>query len=189
MHAVKQAIWLFGALLALACSGYYFAIPAATVRLDAKTLSTTADTIITNLSVRQFDSHGQLSNYMHTKELRHIPQGNTHLLTTPHIIIAQAKQPNWDIRAAKARAINGGEQITFTHRVVVHQPQDSHTQESTLRTEELTYFPKQKLAVSKVAITFERPGSIVHSQGMRADLANDHVQLSNAHATYEPNHA
>lgn len=188
MSAAKQAVWLSSALIALACSGYYFAIPTTTVRLDAQTLSTTPDAIITDLNVRQFDAQGQLSNHMYAKEMRHIPQGNTHLFKKPHIIVAQAKQANWDIRAAQARAINGGEQITFLQRVIVHQAPDSHNPESTLSTEELTYFPKQKLATSEAAILFKRPGSVVHSQGMKAYLNDNHVQLSNAHATFEPNH-
>lgn len=188
MNAAKQAIWLFFALIALACSGYYFAIPPAVTKLDAKTLSTTADTIVTHLTLRQFNAQGQLANQLQAAELRHIPHNNTHLFKSPHITIAQINQPNWDIRSQRATAINGGEQIDFIKQVVVHQNQDSHTEASTLKTSQLTYFPKQKLAKTTKAIVFERTGSVVHSQGMVVNLDQNHVQLTHAHAIYEPNH-
>lgn len=187
MNAAKQAVWMFFALIALACSGYYFASAPQTIKLDNNALSITADSVITRLSVRQYDEQGKLVNYLQTPELRHIPQGDTHLLESPHIIIAQDNQPDWDIRSNKAKAIHGGEQITFIKDVVVHQQADKRTEESTLRTDELVYLPKQKLATSALTVTFERPGSLVHSDGMRAYLAEKHIQLlSRARATYEP---
>lgn len=191
MNAAKQAVWLFCALVALAFSGYYFASSrASTVRLDKRTLSITADTVISDLTVRQFDANGKLANYIETPELRHIPKQDTHLLKRPRIVIAQDDQPDWEIRANSARAIHRGEEITFLNQVVVHQGGDAHTEESTLKTDELTYYPQQKLATSALAVIFERPGSIVHSQGMKAYLEQKHVQLlSGARATYEPRDA
>lgn len=191
MNAAKQAVWLFCALVTLAFSGYYFASSSTpAMRLDKRTLAMTADTVITHLSVRQFDAQGKLVHAIQTPELRHIPRQDTHLLKSPHIIIAQGDQPHWDIRAKSAKAIHRGEKITFLHQVIVHQEPGEHTEESTLKTEELTYFPKQKLATSALAVIFERPGSIVHAHGMNVDLEQKHVQLlSRARATYEPHDA
>ncbi|WED43896.1 LPS export ABC transporter periplasmic protein LptC [Legionella cardiaca] len=186
MNAAKQAAWLFCVLIALACSGWYFASSNVINKLDDKTLSQSADTIVTNLTVRRFDEQGALINYLQTPEMQHIPAENTHLLKMPQIMIVQPGQPAWQIHSDTARAIHGGEQITFIHNVIVHQNKGEHTQESTMKTEELVYFPKEKLAMSELAVSFEQPGSIVHSQGMKAYLADKRVQLSRAHATYEP---
>ncbi|CEK11128.1 LPS export ABC transporter periplasmic protein LptC [Legionella hackeliae] len=189
MNAAKQATWLFCALIALACSGWYFASSTAIVKLDDKTLSQSADVIVTNLTVRRFDEEGKLINYLHTPQMQHIPADNTNLLKTPQIIITQPGQPAWQINSDHAKAIHGGEKITFIRNVIVHQNKGEHSQESTMKTEELTYFPKEKLATTDLAVSFEQPGSTVHSQGMKAYLADKRVQLlSRAHATYEPKH-
>lgn len=188
MNAAKQAAWLFCLLIVLAGSGWYFASSSSVKKLDDKTLSQSADTVITNLTVRRFDEQGKLINYLKTPQLQHIPAENTNLLKTPDIMVVQPGQPAWQIRSDHARAIHGGETIIFIKNVVIHQNKGEHSQESTMKTEELTYFPKEKLATTELAVSFEQPGSIVHSQGMKAYLADKRVQLSRAHATYEPKH-
>ncbi|KTD07097.1 LPS export ABC transporter periplasmic protein LptC [Legionella jamestowniensis] len=188
MNAAKQAAWLFCALIVLACSGWYFAGSTTIVKLDDKTLSQSPDTLVTNLTVRRFDEKGKLINYLYTPQMQHIPAENTNLLKTPKIIITQPGQPAWQISSEHAKAIHGSEQITFIRHVVVHQNKGERSQESTMKTEKLLYFTKEKLATTDLAVSFEQPGSIVHSQGMKAYLADKRVQLSKAHATYEPKH-
>jgi lipopolysaccharide export system protein LptC len=190
MNAAKQATWLFFAMIALACSGWYFASTEAVTKLDEKTLATTADSVVMGLTVRQFDTKGTLANFLESPEMQHIPEKNTNLFKSPHIILAQENQPAWDIRSETAHSINKGDQITFIKKVIIHQGKDEHTQESTFKTEELTYFPKQKFATTARAIVFEQPGSIVYSTGMNAYLQDKHIELlGKAHATYEPKHA
>jgi lipopolysaccharide export system protein LptC len=72
--------------------------------------------------------------------------------------------------------------------VIVHQAQNEHTSESTLTTESLTYFPKDKLATTLLKVTYERPQMITESTGMKAYLAEKRVLLlSEARSTYVPN--
>lgn len=187
MNAAKQAAWLFFALINLAFSCWYFASSKPVQRLDEQTLNTTANMIVNHLTVRQFDADGLLVNYLRTPLMQHIPLNNTHWLKTPHIIVAQIDQPTWEIHAQEATALHGSQQITFNKQVVVHQKKDEHTEESTLKTESLTYFPKDKLATTLLDVTYERPGSIVQSTGMKAYLAEKRVKLlSQARGTYEP---
>ena len=187
MNAAKQAIWLFVALISLACSGWYFASVKVVRKLDEHTLSTTADMVINNLTVQQFDTNGHLVNYLKTPIMRHISLNNTHWLKSPQIIITQQNQPDWEINAEQATALNGGEQITFNKDVVIHQGKDEHTQESTFKTEAMTYFPKDKIASTLLDVTYEQPGNIVKSTGMKAYLAEKHVVLlSQARGVFNP---
>lgn len=181
--------WLLLALVSLAFSGWYFASSKAVMRLDAHTLSTTADTVINELSVHQFDTNGHLVHSLTTPLMRHISLNNTNWLKSPHIIVKQDNQPAWEIHAEQATALYGGQQITFNKDVVIHQNKDEHTEESTLSTDSMTYFTKDKLATTLLDITYERAGSIVKSTGMKAYLADKRVVLlSNARGTYGPNH-
>ena len=187
MIAAKQATWLFIMIICMACSGMYFARPTNVVKLDDHILSTTTDMIINNLTVQQFDVDGRLVHYLHTPLMRHIPSNNTHWLKTPHVIITQQTQPAWEIHAQKATALYGGQQITFNENVIVHQEKDERSQESTFKTEEITYFPKDKLAKTLLDVTFERPGHHLQATGMNAYLADKRVELlSQARGTYEP---
>ncbi len=189
MNAGRQAAWLFVALMALACSSWYFASTTPVAKLDDRTLSSTADAIITDLTVKKFDAKGQLANYLKTPLMHHIPFNNTHLLTTPLIIIAQQNQPAWEISAQQATSLHGGEEITFVNDVVIHQGKDAHTQESTLKTQVITYFAKDKVAKTEADVTYEQPGNIIQSTGMNAYLAEKRVQLLHqARGTYVPTH-
>lgn len=187
MNAAKQAAWLFIALICMACSSWYFASSSVVIKLDAHTLSTTTDMIVNHLTVHQFDTEGRLANYIQTPLMHHIAENNTHWLKTPHIIVSQQNQPAWEIHAQQATALYGGQQITFNQNVVIHQGKDKNTQESTLTTETITYFPKDKLAKTPLDITYERAGNIVQAKGMEAYLSEKRVKLlSQARGTYAP---
>lgn len=186
MYAVKQALWLVMALISFSGFAWYFVSATPPHPLSEDILSTTADTVIQNLTVREFDHQGQLAHYVETPLMRHIEKNNTHWLKTPRIIIKQANQKDWTIQAQQAVTLHGGEQITFSRQVIVHQVSGVNNQESTFATEELVYFPKTKLATSPVAVSYQQPGNMIQSTGMRAYLDKKHVQLLNeARGTYE----
>lgn len=158
------------------------------IKLDQRTLSRTTDITINDLVVHQFDTKGQLVNSLKTPLMHHVALNDTHVLKTPHIVIAQENQPAWEIRADQATSQHGGQEITFNKNVIIHQAQDDRTLESTLKTESMTYFPKDKLATTILEVTYERPGNIVQSTGMKAYFAEKRVLLlSNARGTYAPN--
>ena len=189
MNAAKQAGWLFTALVLLACSGWYFARSPIYIKLDDQTLSTTPDTSIAHLTVQQFDANGQLSHYLKTPLMHHIPLNNTHQLTTPHIIVNQQNQPAWEIHARNATAIQGGQEITFHNDVIIHQKKDEHTEETTVTTEQMTYFPNTQFATTPKDVTFVQSGNQVQATGMNAYLAENRVQLlSHTRGTYASNH-
>ncbi len=187
MNAVKQTIWLLFTLIILTVSGWYYVNMESITKLDGDTLSSTVDTTVSQLTVRQFNSEGLLTNLLTAPLMQHIPKGNIHLFQTPHIVIAQEDQPAWEIRSKKAKSLNGGQKIIFSKQVIVHQNPGSKTQESTLKTEEVTYFPKEKKATTDLFVTFEQPGNIVESTGMNAYLDEKRVELLHqARGSYAP---
>lgn len=189
MNAARQAVWLFFLLLALACSGFYFASSIPVKHLDDQLLAKSADTIISNFTLRRFDEKGRLIHYLQSPEVQHIPENNSHFISTPYLLLTQADQSIWEIRAQQAKAIKGGQEIKFIHDVIIKQNQEGQGGGS-LKTEELTYFPQTKLARTDLPVLYEQPGGIIRSQGMIAYLEEKRVQLlSRARATFEPKHA
>jgi lipopolysaccharide export system protein LptC len=188
MNALKQAMWLFFTFIILAVSGWYYVNLETPIKLDNETLSTTIDTTVSTLTIRQFNTEGLLTNLLTAPLMEHIPKDDIHLFQTPHITIAQIDQPSWEIRSIKATSFNGGKQIVFSQKVIVHQNAGNKTQESTLKTEEVTYYPKEKKATTDLFVTFEQPGNTIQSTGMNAYLDEKRVELLHqARGSYAPN--
>jgi lipopolysaccharide export system protein LptC len=187
MNIAKQSLWLLIALVLLAVSGWYFNHLKSPIKFDHNALSTSVDTTISQLTVRQFNTEGLLINLLHTPLMEHIPKNDVHLLQRPHIIINQKNQPSWEIRSLKAKSFSGGQHIIFTKKVIVHQKGDTKTQESTLKTEKIIYYPQEKKATTNLFVTFEQPGNKVESTGMNAYLDEKRVELLHrAKGSYEP---
>ncbi len=185
MNATKHATWFFIALILSAFLAWYLASEKPIVRLDEKSLSTSTDAVIKQLTVQQFDATGQRVHFLQTALLRHIPYNNTHELSAPHIYVAQ-NDSNWEIHAKQAVALYGGQQITFKKHVRIHQKKDAHHEASLLKTEEITYYPKEKLAITEKNILFKQAGNFIQSKGMKAYLAENRVKLlGNARGMYE----
>jgi lipopolysaccharide export system protein LptC len=187
MNAAKQFIWLFITLLILTASGWYYGHSIDITRLDSDTLANSVETTVSQLKVRQFDAAGLLVNRLTTPVMQHIPKDNVYLFQSPHILISQEQQPPWYIQSNQAKSFDGGKFITFKGNVIVHQKPSDKTQESTLRTEEVTYFPNEKKASTDLLVTYEQPGNIIQSKGMNAYLDEKRIELLHqARGSYAP---
>ncbi|KGP62528.1 hypothetical protein EP47_10670 [Legionella norrlandica] len=187
MNTTKQAIWLFLTLLILSCSSWYYAHLNQAIKVNKKPLLNEVDSTISHLTVKQFNSDGVLINLLTTPLVEHIPNNDLHLLKEPHIIIKQDNQSAWEINSMRAKSFEGGKQITFIEQVIVHQNPAQGSQESTLKTEEITYYPKERKATTSLFVTFEQPGNIIQSTGMNAYLDEKRVELLHkARGSYDP---
>lgn len=187
MNVAKQVTGLFFTLILLACSGWYYSHSSPFMRLDSETLANSVETTVSHLKVQQFNTEGALANLLTTPVMQHIQKGDVYLFQNPHILVSQEEQPPWDIRSNNARSFEGGKRITFRGNVVVHQKSNNKTQESTMKTEEVTYFPKEKKATTDLLVTYEQPGNIIQSKGMNAYLDEKRVELLHqARGSYAP---
>ncbi|MFT4060509.1 MAG: LPS export ABC transporter periplasmic protein LptC [Legionella sp.] len=187
MNTIKKLVWLFFTLIILACSGWYYSHTNVLTRLDSETLANSVETTVSHLKLRQFGSDGTLVNRLSAPIMQHIQKGDVYIFEHPHILVSQEEQQPWDIRSKMAKAFAGGDRITFTGNVIVHQKHGRNAQESTLKTEEVTYFPKEKKASTDLLVTYEQPGNIIQSKGMNAYLDEKRVELLHqARGSYAP---
>lgn len=188
MNTAKQLGWLFMALVILACSGWYYSNHSNILnRLDSEALANSVETTVSHLKVRQFDTEGSLVNLLTTPEMQHIQNGDVYLFQKPHILVSQEEQQPWDIRSNSAKSFQGGKSITFIGNVIVKQNAGKDVQASTLKTEEVTYYPKEKKASTDLLVTYEQPGNVIQSQGMNAYLDEKRVELLHqARGSYVP---
>ncbi len=186
MNIAKWSITLLMSLMTF--SWYFYNLNSSVhIQMDSRVLDSTIDTIVTDLSVRQFNTEGQLIHVLTTPLLQHIPASNKHLLKEPLITVQEPNQGSWEIHAREATALNGGKQISFNKQVIVHQHKFNQTEPTTLMSEEIIYFPQEKLAVSTKEVTFRQVNNHIKSTGMKAYLAENRVELlQHAQAHYEP---
>lgn len=188
MKSPKQALNLVMTLLAITTSAWYYTYQKPPLFEGKKVSNLGVDTIITNLDVVKFNDKGELINKLSTPMMQHFPKEDQNLLETPHITIIQDGNPPWEISSKKALSVNSLEKIIFTQNVVVHQNAANKTPESTLNTEELTYYPKENKATSTLFVSFKQSGTQIDATGMNAYLDKQRVELLHeARATYVPN--
>lgn len=187
MNATRHVAWLIFAFVALAGSHWYVVSSEKIIKLDASTLANTADVILSELNVDQFDTQGLLINHLFTPQMRHIPEQNTNVFLLPNIQLTPANHDYITINSKSARAVNGSEQITFTGQVVIHQFGAPSGKPNRLITEKLVYFTAKKIATTAAPVTFIQDNIVVKSIGMRAYLTEKKVNLiSRVQATYQP---
>lgn len=151
---------------------------------DAKAV-VTIDTVINHLTVHQFNREGRLIMALQTPLVHHYPDSNNHELFTPHITVAEDNQLPWNIDAKKATVLPSGKQVIFYKNVLIVQKQDAGSR--VLKTEEMTYFPKENIAFSPLDVMFSQEGHVVYSHGMKANLAENNIQLlGHVKGQYEP---
>lgn len=177
MIAPKQAAWLFICLILLAYSGWYFAASGPKNQLDEHSLEHSADTIIEKITLKQFNEQGQLVSQLTSPLIEHIPHNNTHHIKTPLILFTHDNEAPWQIEAQNATSLHGGKKINFYNNVRIHQAADKEHAESTFHTEEISYYPFKKIAITDKEVTFIQPNTTVKAKGMKANLADNHIQL------------
>lgn len=178
-------------MLLLAFSGWYFVNVPAFSTLDQTTLNNSIDLRVSNVVIKKFDNKGQLVHFMEAPYIKHKPYQDTHVISSPHIVINQTNKAPVEIRSKEATSTFAGNTIRFYKEVTIHQGRSHSADESLFKTEELLYYPKTKYAVSNKPITYSQAETEIKSQGMRAYLGdNQHsALLLKARARYEPNHS
>lgn len=175
-------------MLTLSGLGWYLMKSSTSMSTSPRSVDS-ADTIITNLSVKRFSETGQLIHFMKTPKTQHFPNSNLHYFESPYVTLSQPDQPTWQVSAHFAKAKGDGSHVVFFENVIVHQNKDTRTSETTMTTEELIYLSKDQIAISNVPVLFNQPGRTVASDGVKIHLAGKHIELRKTYAKFLPNYA
>jgi lipopolysaccharide export system protein LptC len=145
------------------------------------------DAFLSALTVKEFSQDGSLLHHLEASMMQHIPEKNTYVFKNPHLIITEANQAPWEIRAHKARS-EADKSITLTQQVVIQQKAYQQKQAITVTTEAITYFPQSKLARTAEPVTIKQANNQIKAIGMDAYLADNKIALlGDVRGRYEPN--
>lgn len=135
------------------------------------------DATAKDLSVQQFDTQGRLMHLFTSPGMQHFTKTNTYVFQNPRIVVSQEEKPSWNIHSKVAIVSQEGSCIVFKKDVVIHQNSSTTNPKSTLKTEKIRYYPKEKKASTDQLITFKQAGHFIQSRGMKAYLDEKRVEL------------
>ncbi|MEE9452565.1 MAG: LPS export ABC transporter periplasmic protein LptC, partial [Gammaproteobacteria bacterium] len=164
-------------LLAIALSfavWYYF--KPNIYKVNTSTSPASPENIIINMHATVFDSQGQPTRILSTPELRSYAD-DTSVLDHPQITIFNESEQPWEIQSVHGRTENNNEKITLWQDVVLYQAASADQPESTITTSKLDHYPQENMAETDQPITFQQPGVVVNSIGMRAYLDTEIIDL------------
>jgi|SRR5215216_6197045 len=178
-------ILLFSGLLLIGFSAWFFA-GKTNIQYQNTSVEST-DLNVSNITIKKYNTKGELVQWIESPLISHFIQNNSHLIQSPHMVVKDTDKPSLDIRSLYAISLLGGAHITFLHNVNIHQDASNTATASHLQTEELIYLPKEKKALTDKKIRFEQAGTVIYSQGFRANLGDQQiVHLSKAKAIQKP---
>lgn len=126
-----------------------------------------------HVRIREYDNQGQLAQLIASPSVRHLSNGDQLLLDAPTATLFIDGKPGWTLKAGSGRMNEGGENLWLENEVQATKLADS----STLRTHSLRVEPQRKYAETDDAVMISAPQGTTESQGMRAFLDRDTVQL------------
>ena len=187
MQRTRNLIILILSFFALGFSGWLYVHNQSQERVYSISDPWQADAEVQSIQVKQFDSSGKISELMTTPKLKHYPQQNTSVFETPYIVINRPNQPPWKIHAKQGKAIAGDQHIILLGKVVIQQAADAKEPATDITTEELSFIPKQRLALTAKPIALHQPGIDITAIGMEAHMEQRQVHLiSHAKIAYHP---
>ncbi len=143
------------------------------------------DAFMNDVSVRQFNRAGQLSESLDASRIEHDPARQLNELTAPRLRLIRADNSSVTMTSVSGTIADNRELVLLAGSVRVQDNRHS-TAPTTLTTELLKVYPGQDRAETDRAVTIRSGSSILRGIGMQADLAQSRVKLlSNVQGTYK----
>jgi LPS export ABC transporter protein LptC len=129
------------------------------------------------LDYRKYNNDGSLHLSFTTSKMYHFLQGNSSHIVKPNILLLDANQVPWHIKAESAHSWHGQQVIILQHNVVFYHPRHKSNPETTIKTSQAYLYPQSNYASSKQNVMLKRPGVIMYGKGLRANLKHGLITL------------
>lgn len=162
----------------------------ASATLNKNSQSLEIDSILYGIRSTRFNNQGNIQSVFSAAKLIHYKKTNDTQFVKPKIILYSQTQDTktpWVITAHSGKSFKGSHEILLQDHVKIHQNATSQHGDLTIITSQLTYYPDKQLASTDAVIYLQQPGLTIKGRGLRAELADEHIQLLHeAQGNYEP---
>jgi len=162
---------------------------AADPNAGASPLDADYDYYIQDMLTTRFGSEGQALSRLRAARVTHYPDGDRAELLAPRFQ-SYTDSDSWQVSADTgtlmpdpARAAE--ERLDLSGNVALHKPLEAGNFID-INTHELTVFVDTEEVFSEAPVTLRTRNMRQEATGMRALLAQDHLQLDNGNGTYDP---
>lgn len=147
----------------------------------------TVQSFMTNVHATAYDKLGHVKDVLVSPRVTHLYKDNTTLADHPYVTATAKSGPPWQIHAEHGKLLNGKEEVQLWGNVNITQPAGIGSQNTTLLTSKITYYPQRKFAETDQPVTIMQPGTVIHGIGMTADLNKGLINiLHHTQGQYDP---
>ncbi|HCH31546.1 MAG TPA: LPS export ABC transporter periplasmic protein LptC [Oceanospirillaceae bacterium] len=177
MSALIRSRWFYLNLVALAAlvTSLWWWQQAEQQNTDSKE-SWIPDYYLTNATIQQFDTHGELSSSIYAQRFSHIREFDSTDMTQPRFNIYLGQGNTWFGRADDGLILDSGAQINLNGDVLVTNGPDLQRPLS-LSTQSLRLLPASNYAESDTIVRLSTQHSHLTGTGMRLTLSDQRLQL------------
>ncbi len=137
----------------------------------------TISSFIHNAAITEYNANGQIKTKITAETVTQYQETGSTLFKKPIIITYTADHTAIHIHADQATTNKSNDKIILQGHVIVHKLQTAKHAESTLKTTELTVYPKESRAETDKSVTLSRPGTVIDGKGFRANLKTGQYQV------------
>lgn len=175
----RTIVFIISTVLAIGLAVNYW-LPFLTTDSVSVVRPSTADYYFKQVSIKQFDSQGNLSNQIKAEKLEHFKSLELSQLIAPQILVQDPEQINtqWSVIAQKGQLEHAHKLITFEGDVEIQQSAVSTKAKAVINTEALIFDLNQNTALSDSAVEITTSNSKTTANNMTVDFNNEQVNLS-----------
>jgi lipopolysaccharide export system protein LptC len=144
------------------------------------------DYVLHDFELVALNREGKEAFLLRAPRLARDPDDKTMSIATPLFLIPDKQGQRWQVRSKTGWVAADNSEVRLRGKVEATSP-PGDARPSTMKTEQLNVFPDKNTASSAVLVTVTQPGFTMHGTGMRADLADNRIELlSKVNTRYDP---
>ncbi len=145
-----------------------------------------SDYTLSDFTLNALDSSGELAFTVKGPFLARRDHDGSVFVTKPDYVMVDGNGLPWDGTSETAWISKNGSVMKLQGEVEMHRVSGPDTKPVSIRTSDLTAWPKEKRMETAAATRIIQPGSILRGVGMRADLDGKQLELlSDVHGTLQ----
>lgn len=146
-----------------------------------------SDYDISNFSMSALDAEGELSFSVRAPRAARNPGPGSFDIDAPRMVLRDAEGIDWNVSANRGWVRADGRELRLLGDVQLMRRTDRPEAAIEMRSERIDAHLDPNLITSPLAVTIERPGSILTGIGLRADIDRKRIKLEDqVHGRFEP---
>jgi len=187
MHFNKRVTSFFTLALLLFCIALILMPQSHHFSLPTRVENQSPDWFMKNATAMKTDEQGKIKGLVTSPSMVHYSADDVIDMQQPFFTLFDNGGIPWHINANTAQVFQkkNNNHIQLNKNVIVKQMPGKGSNEVTLTTDHLTFFPDTSIAKTDAAVTITEPGSTIQAVGFEADLKQGIIKfLSNSRAEY-----